>query len=190
MITTTLLSITGGILIGLIALIAFLPSKVEYVEFLTVEAPVDKVYNAIRFQEQLMAWSAWPKETNSLCEVANSDGQVGAQTVFLTKKKKKIGYQEIYQLKENEQVSFKLFSFVAPHEKEVKLHFYLKRLSEDKTQIMMHFQEEMRKPQFLIAYIGGIIPWVREMHLKDLAGLKSFVEAPSSTHQRIGTFAY
>jgi hypothetical protein len=81
MLTTTLLSLAIGMVLAILLLILFLPDKVQYTEILTVKAPVSKVYDAIRFQEQLMAWSAWPIETNSQCLVKNTDGMVGAQTV-------------------------------------------------------------------------------------------------------------
>ncbi|MEM1003069.1 MAG: SRPBCC domain-containing protein, partial [Bacteroidota bacterium] len=134
------------------------------------------VYDAIRYQEQLMAWSAWPAETNSLCEVRNNDGQIGAQTIFQNQKGKQFGYQEVTHLVPNEKVSFYLKSFVAPFEEDVRLDFILKELPDSKTRVSLWFDEKLKKPAFLIAYFGNIINWVHSMHLKDLAGLKNYVE--------------
>ncbi|MEM0996276.1 MAG: SRPBCC domain-containing protein [Bacteroidota bacterium] len=174
------IAITIGILVSLgtifLVLVRFLPAEVEYIELVEVAAPVNRVYDAIRFQEQLMEWSAWPRETDSLCEVAHVDGKVGAQTVFMNRKGKRFGYQEITGLQANERVSFFLKSHVAPFEKDVRLEFRLKPIPDDRTEVMLWFREKLRKPHFLIAYFGGILGWVREMHRKDLAGLKEFVE--------------
>ncbi|MEO0555059.1 MAG: SRPBCC domain-containing protein [Bacteroidota bacterium] len=165
-----------GLVLTLLLLIYFLPDKIQYIETITVEAPIKRVYDAIRYQEQLMEWSAWPTETNSLCEVANTDGVVGAQTIFQNKKGKKFGYQEVTELVENERVNFYLKSHVAPFEDDVRLDFILKQITESKTEVNLWFKEKLKKPAFLIAYFGNIINWVHSMHLKDLGGLKRYVE--------------
>lgn len=174
MISTILISVTIGIFVAILILLVALPTKVQYIETINVQAPVSKVYDAVRFQEQLMAWSAWPTETKSQCEVKNTDGQVGAQTIYLSKGKQ-FGYQEITALVDNEKVSFMLKS-KAPFEQETKLHFLLKSLDSNKTEITLWFDNTLKKPSLLLPYIFGIIKWTHNMHLKDLAGLKKFVE--------------
>ncbi|MEM1327297.1 MAG: SRPBCC domain-containing protein [Bacteroidota bacterium] len=172
-----ILGIVAGCLVALALLIWKLPNKVQYIETITVKTPIETVYDAIRYQEQLMEWSAWPKETNSLCQVANEDGEVGAQTIYQNQKGKQFGYQEITELVNNEKVSFYLKSFVAPFEEDVRMDFILKKLSESETEVNLWFNEKLKKPAFLIAYFGNIINWVHQMHLKDLAGLKKYVES-------------
>lgn len=174
MISTILLSVAISIVIAIILLLVALPTKVQYIETISVQAGVSKVYDAIRYQEQLMDWSAWPSETKSQCEVKNTDGKVGAQTVYLNKGKQ-FGYQEITDLVENEKVSFMLKS-KAPFEQETKLHFLLKSLESNKTEVTLWFDNTLKKPSLLLPYIFGIIKWTHNMHLKDLAGLKKYVE--------------
>ncbi|MEM8763983.1 MAG: SRPBCC domain-containing protein [Bacteroidota bacterium] len=168
-----------GLTLALIILIRVLPVKIQYLETIKVNTPVNLVYDAIRYQERLMEWSAWPKETKSLCAVKNTDGQVGAQTIYMNKKGKEFGYQEITELIPNEKVSFYLKSYVAPFEKEVRLYFLLKSMDEETTEVTLWFDETLKKPHFLIAYFGGIPKWVHQMHLKDLAGLKQYAENSS-----------
>ncbi|OYQ46481.1 hypothetical protein CHU92_01440 [Flavobacterium cyanobacteriorum] len=175
MVTTILLSVGIGFILALTLLIIFLPDEVQYIETIVVKAPVTRVYDAIRYQEQLMAWSAWPSETKSQCYVKNTDGTIGARTVY-TKNRKEFGYQEITHLTENEKVTFYLKSYVAPFEKDVRLSFIIKELPGNQTEINLWFTELLRKPHFLIAYFGGILKWVHNMHLKDLANLKKYVE--------------
>lgn len=172
-----IIGILSGLVVALILLIIMLPDRVQYVETITINSSIENVYDAIRYQEQLMEWSAWPKETESNCAVENTDGQVGAQTIYLNKKGKKFGYQEVTNLIENEQVDFFLKSFVSPFEDEMRLSFILKKQSATETMVFLWFDEKLKKPQFLIAYFGGIIKWVKSMHKKDLAYLKSFVES-------------
>ncbi|MEM9548929.1 MAG: SRPBCC domain-containing protein [Bacteroidota bacterium] len=174
--TAMLIGLFTGIFTALILLIWKLPSKVQYIESIEIDAPIQNVYDAIRYQEQLMQWSAWPKETKSLCRVENTDGEVGAQTIYLNSKGKKFGYQEITELLKNEKISFYLKSHVAPFEEEVKLDFLMHERTKTKTQVYLFFNEKLKKPAFLIAYFGNIINWVHKMHLKDLNGLKIYVE--------------
>lgn len=174
MISTILLSFAIGIVIAIIILLVALPTKVQYIETISVQAAVSKVYDAIRFQEQLMAWSAWPTETKSQCEVKNTDGQVGAQTIYLSKGKQ-FGYQEITHLTENEKVSFILKS-KAPFEQETKLHFLIKPKENNNSEVVLWFDNTLKRPSLLLPHLFGIIKWTYNMHLKDLAGLKKYVE--------------
>lgn len=172
---TLLTAIALGIVVALFVLLRALPAKVQYIETITVQAPVANVYDAIRFQERLMAWSAWPTETNSQCTVRNTDGEIGAQTVYMSRGKP-FGFQEVTHLTKNEKVSFSLKS-KAPFEQKTTLHFILKEVAGNRTEVNLWFDNTLKKPSLLFPYLFGIINWTHRMHLKDLAGLKKFVEA-------------
>ncbi|MEM0931408.1 MAG: hypothetical protein AAGJ12_03005 [Bacteroidota bacterium] len=174
MMTTVLIGAGMGFLIALFVLAIKLPTKIQYVEEIEVNASIKETYDAIRFQERLMKWSAWPSETNSQCAVKNVDGEIKAQTVFL-QKGKQFGYQEITDLIENEKVSFYLTS-KAPFEQDTHLHFFLKELDETNTHVMLYFDNLLKRPSHIFPHVFGIVKWTHGMHLKDLAGLKAFVE--------------
>ena len=167
------------IVLGLVALIALLsalaPTRVEYTEEITVGAPVEQVYDDIRLQEHLMRWSAWPKETKSTCTVEGADGETGTKTVFFTKGKR-VGHQEVVRLKENEEVVLKLVGPGPPHKP--KLTFELRSLGDRRTRVLAHFINELPRPFNAIWKFAGLTKWTREMHRKDLAGLKAFSEPP------------
>ncbi|MEM6515966.1 MAG: SRPBCC domain-containing protein [Bacteroidota bacterium] len=174
MITSILTTIGIGLLVALFILVFKLPTKIQYVEEIQVSAPIKRVYDAIRFQEQLMDWSAWPSETNSQCAVKNVDGQIGAQTVYL-QKGKQFGYQEVTELIENEKVSFYLTS-KAPFEQDTRLHFYIRPINENQTNVSLYFDNTLKRPSHIFPHIFGIVNWTHKMHLKDLTGLKKYVE--------------
>jgi len=167
------------IALGLVALIALFsalaPTKVEYTEEITVDAPVDQVYDDIRLQEHLMRWSAWPKETNSTCTVEGTDGEEGTKTVFFSKGKR-IGHQEVVGLKENEEIALTLVGPGPPHKP--KLTFELRPDSDNRTRVLAHFVNEFPRPFNAIWKFAGLSKWTRDMHKKDLAGLKAFSEPP------------
>lgn len=166
-------------LLGLVALVAILsalaPTRVAYSEEITADAPVADVYDDIRLQERLMRWSAWPKETNSTCTVEGADGEIGAKIVFFTKGKR-VGHQEIVSLKENEGVTLTLIGPGPPHRP--KLTFELRPESDGRTRVLAHFVNELPRPFNAIWKFGGLSKWTREMHRRDLAGLKAFSEPP------------
>ncbi len=180
MITTILLAIALGFLSAFVILLLKLPTKVQYIEEVEINAPIKAVFDAIRYQEQLMKWSAWPSETKSQCAVKNVDGQVGAQTVYL-QKGKEFGYQEVTQLVEHEKVSFYLTS-KAPFEQDTNLHFYLSRAENGQTKVALYFDNRLKRPSHIFPHLFGIIDWTHKMHLKDLAGLKKFAEQTSTSN--------
>jgi uncharacterized protein YndB with AHSA1/START domain len=173
------MEITLYILLGVVTLITLLsalaPIRVEYTEEIKVDAPVEQVYDDIRLQEHLMRWSAWPKETKSTCTVEGADGEKGVKTVFFTKGKR-VGHQEVVNLKENEEVALTLVGPGPPHKP--KLTFELRPEGEGRTRVLAHFANKLPRPFNAIWKFAGLTKWTREMHRKDLAGLKAFSEPP------------
>ncbi|MEM7672403.1 MAG: hypothetical protein AAF212_03590 [Verrucomicrobiota bacterium] len=169
--------ITGlltGIIIGLIVLILFFPRIVEYVETISIKGDPAQIYDAIRYQHSLMQWSAWPSETGSTCHVEAKDGELGARTVFVDKKGKRFGYQEVVATRPERSVSFHLESKGPPHVPWLK--FYITPQGVDECEVIMHFRNNITPPFQVILSLFGIVKWTREMHLKDLDGLKRFIE--------------
>ncbi len=66
----------------LLMLVIFLPNAVRDSEKIVVNVPAEQVYDNIRWQARLMQWSPWPEATGSTCSVENTDGRVGARTIF------------------------------------------------------------------------------------------------------------
>lgn len=169
-----LISLSVAALVGLsIAMIAT-PRIVEYVETVDVLASRSDVYNAIRHQSDLMAWSAWPSETGSTCEVSGQDGEIGAQTIFFDKKGRRFGHQAVTNLIPNTSVSFMLESKGPPHVP--VMHFYLTDLDAQTTRVTLHFVNNITPPFHLALRLFGVVKWTRDMHKKDLDGLKRFLE--------------
>ncbi|MEO0364708.1 MAG: SRPBCC family protein [Pseudomonadota bacterium] len=169
-----------GFAIGLLVALVATPRVVEYVESETIEAPVASVYDAIRYQFSLMQWSAWPSTTGSACKVERNDGEVGAQTVFFDKKGQRFGYQEITQLDPMRLVAFKLESKGPPHVP--TLAFHLVPIDDCRTQVILDFSNDISPPFHVLLRLFGVVKWTREMHVKDLDGLKRFCEPPHRTY--------
>ena len=169
------------VLIGLLLLVGlgfgvviFLPNTVRYSEKIIVNAPIDQVYDNIRFQERLMLWSAWPEATGSTCSLENADGRVGARTVFFNKGQR-FGHQEIIRLDPNSKVSMTLVNS-GPLKHTPYLDFDLHAHSKDQTEVTMKFVNTYQKPFQVPAKLLGIVKWTRDLQIKDLEGLKNYSE--------------
>ncbi|MEO0635142.1 MAG: SRPBCC family protein [Pseudomonadota bacterium] len=176
------------ILVALVAcLSALAPTRVEYTESVEIAAPVEQVYDDIRMQERLMRWSAWPAETKSTCAVEGTDGVVGAKTAFFTKGKR-VGHQEVVELKDNQLIRLTLVGPGPPHKPE--LTFELHEIAENATRVDAHFVNLLPRPFNAIWKFAGLTNWTRKLHQKDLAGLKRFAEPPhlDSIGRAVGQF--
>ena len=157
-----------------IATILWVPPAVSYAETIIVNAPIKQVYNNIRMQEDLMAWSVWPEETGSTCAVEGTDGEIGARTVYFTNGERS-GFQEIIDLQQNQSIALKLADF-GPIPQTPVLTFHLQELDANQTEVTLHFGNRFKRPFQVLAKLLGMPKWVRSMHRKDLAGLKAYAE--------------
>jgi uncharacterized protein YndB with AHSA1/START domain len=156
------------------------PKRVRYTETIEIDAPADDIYDHIRFQERLMRWSAWPSETGSTCACEGVDGEIGARTVFLTRKGDRFGHQEVVGLDPGRRVELALESKGPPQR--TKLAFELQPLGDSRTRVLLHFDNDIARPFNLLLRIAGVVRWTRGMHVKDLQGLKAYAEPPHKTY--------
>ena len=173
-----------GSLVALIAagvVAAFIvPRRVEYAETVEIAAPVGAIYDHIRYQERLMRWSAWPSETGSGCTREGVDGTIGARTVFFTKAGKRFGDQEVIALEPNRRIELRLTGKGPPQEP--VLAFELEPLAPEMTRVRLVFNNRIARPFNVVLRLAGIVRWTREMHRKDLHGLKNYAETPHRTY--------
>jgi uncharacterized protein YndB with AHSA1/START domain len=158
----------------MLALVIFLPNVVRYSENIVIDVPIGQVYDNIRLQERLMQWSAWPEATGSTCSLENTDGEVGARTVFFNQGKR-FGHQEIIDLKPNQKVSMTLVNS-GPLKHTPYLDFDLHPISENKTEVRLNFVNTYQRPFQVPAKLFGIVKWTRALQIKDLEGLKKYSE--------------
>lgn len=170
----------GLVATGAAITVAAVPKRVRYTESIEIDAPAAAIYDHIRLQARLMRWSAWPSETGSSCICEGVDGDVGARTVFLTKKGDRFGYQEVTALDPDRRVELVLHSKGPPQQP--KLVFELQPLPDGRTRVLLHFHNEIARPFNLLSRAAGIVRWTRRMHLKDLTGLKAYAEPPHRTY--------
>jgi len=173
--------IGAGVFVAVIAMaVVAVPRRVRYTETIDIAANASDLYDHIRLQERLMRWSAWPSETGSSCTCEGTDGQVGARTVFFTKKGDRFGYQEVTALEPGRRVELALNSKGPPQRP--KLVFELQPLTDRQTRVLLHFGNEIARPFNMVLRVAGVVRWTRAMHRKDLQGLKAYAEPPHRTY--------
>lgn len=165
--------------VALALMIWLIPTQVRYSEAIIIDASSKQLYDNVRFQARLMDWSAWPSETGSTCSCENTDGVIGARTVFFSKGER-FGYQEITNLIDGQVVELALFS-KGPPQKPL-LTFSFASLGPDRTEVRMSFENTLHRPFNVILRLAGIVRWTRKMHGKDLQGLKRYSEPPFLTY--------
>jgi len=171
----------GILVVGAVAgiFVFLVPNEVRYEETILIEAPLNRVYDNVRCQEDLMRWSAWPSVTNSTCEVVGNDGTIGVKIVFF-KKGKRFGHQELTALQTNSLVAFKLVGAGPPQDP--RLTFRFESIAPTTTKVVLEFRNELPRPFNVLLRAFGIVAWTRRMHLKDLDGLKRYSEPPFETY--------
>ncbi|MEM8561492.1 MAG: SRPBCC family protein [Pseudomonadota bacterium] len=169
---TALIIMAAVVFVGL--LIALTPNVIEYVETVKIRGSQQDVYDAIRFQSDLMQWSAWPAETDSACRQVGTDGEVGATTEFIDKKGKLFGHQTVSEIAPCRFIRLTMTSKGPPHVP--LLDFHILPEGERDTKVLLHFRNTISRPFHVILRLAGVVKWTREMHLKDLDGLKRFIE--------------
>jgi hypothetical protein len=160
---------------GVLLAVWLTPTTVRYTETLVIDASAQDLYDNTRWQARLMDWSAWPSETGSTCACENPDGEIGARTVFFAKGQR-FGYQEVTHLVNGHSVELVLFSKGPPQKPVLRFEFI--PLSASRTEVHLHFENNLARPFNVILRLAGIVRWTRRMHLKDLQGLKRYSEPP------------
>lgn len=171
---TSLIVLALGILLAMLLASIIVPRVVEYVEETEIAAPAAQVHEAIRQQSVLMRWSAWPSETGSDCSVTGTDGEVGARTVFLDRQGRQFGFQEITAVTPGIAVSFLLQSKGPPHKP--TMVFYTIPQGAQRTRVLLAFRNDITPPFHVLLRVFGIVRWTRDMHRKDLDGLRRYCE--------------
>lgn len=154
----------------------------QWTETMTIDAPVDLVRAAVRDQHHVMAWSAWPEATGFTCSVEGDATSVGSQIVFRDQAGTVQGRQRIVDVTDDRRTRTVVNQLEnrGPFGRTIRprVDFRTTAVGADRTEVALHFDVESPFPPPLWQLVGvGVRRWVRGLHRKDLAQLKTYVES-------------
>lgn len=136
-------------LIAFVCLIAvFTRKKYTIKREITINAPVEKVYEYVRFHKNQKEFNQWLSyDPNAKIEIrGDADGQPGSILYFESKHKKSgTGEWENTNFIENKQIDFKI-KFIAPYPFTADGSLFFKSINESRSSILWEYHSGMNWP--------------------------------------------
>lgn len=164
-------------IITLSLLFAALAPKEMYIEReITIDKPVQKVFDYIKFVKNHETFSPWVMmELDMKKDYRGTDGQVGFVFAWDSSKRKNVGTgeQEIKKIVEGSSIAHE-FRFIKPMQSIANAEFITEPLTGDRTKVQWGFHSKMKYPTNIMR------PMVKNMLGKNLEtgllNLKSILE--------------
>ncbi|MCV7169232.1 SRPBCC family protein [Mycobacterium manitobense] len=149
----------------------------EWTETIVVTRPLEQVRDAIADENQLMAWSAWPKATGFSCAVEGDGTSIGSAITFRDRAGVVQGRQRLTRI-ETDRVEYRLRNR-GPGGREMtpELDFRLTPVDDTHTRVHLDFRATAPLPPGLRQLAELVLGRrVRRLHIQDLEQLKAHVE--------------
>jgi len=142
---------------------------------ITINAPVEKVYEMVQFLDNFPKWSAFlEQDPDQKYEVKGSDGTVGAQYHWEGNGGKDLGYQEIVKLEINKLVGMRC-DIQKPFEAQPTFNYHFTE-TENGTTVTQDFNLESSFVSSFFMWLFGAKKEIEATNYRCLELLKSAVE--------------
>jgi Polyketide cyclase / dehydrase and lipid transport len=150
---------------------------VEWTESIVVDRPLPQVRAAIADENELMAWSAWPRATGYSCVVEGDGRSLGSAIVFRDSSGSEQGRQRL-SLVAADRVEYRLRNR-GPRGRDItpEVDFRFDDLGGTRTRVHLDFRAAVPLPpgaRHITELVLG--RRVRRLHVEDLRQLKAHVE--------------
>lgn len=150
----------------------------KWTETIEIDAPPERVFEALLDQDHVMGWSAWPEATGFVCGVEGDGRSPGSEIVFRNKNGAVQGRQRIVEV-DDLRVTNRLDNkgpfgtTITP-----RVDFIATPVGDDRTQVALDFEAEIPLP-FGVRHLVQVVMsrWARTLHVKDLEQLRDYVES-------------
>lgn len=149
----------------------------KWTESITIEAPQDVVYRAVRDQHILMQWSAWPEATGYSCRVEGDGLNPGSQIVFTDPEGVEQGRQTLVSA--DPGVIHNTMRNRGPRGRWVtpNVDFRIDPVTPTRTRVSLDFDVEPPVSRVMRSLANTWLQRsIRPLHVKDLQQLKHLVE--------------
>ncbi len=162
------------IIIAVLAIIA--PKSYDVNRSVTIEQPVSRVFDFLKYLKNQEKWSPWEKkDPNMKKDFEGTDGQVGAINKWEGNKEVGTGEQEITRIVENEVIESNL-RFFKPWKSESDAYMKVNEAEEGKTTVTWGFRGKNKFPVSIMMLFMNMDKAVGKDFDEGLANLKELLE--------------
>ena len=173
---TTFLYILLAIVIIIAVLAIIAPKSYDVNRSITIDQPVSKVFNFLRYLKNQDKWSPWEKkDPNMKKDFVGTDGQVGAINKWEGNKEVGTGEQEITRIAENEVIESRL-RFFKPWKSESDAYLKVNEAEQGKTTVTWGFRGNNKFPVSIMMLFMNMDKAIGKDFDEGLANLKKLLE--------------
>ena len=174
---TTVLYILVAIVIIIVVLAIIAPKDYDVNRSITIDQPVSKVFEYLKYLKKQDEWSPWnKKDPNMKKEFEGVDGQVGAISRWEGNKDVGTGEQEITRIVENEVVESRL-RFFKPWKSESDAYLKVQETGSDQTTVTWGFSGHNKFPISIMMLFMNMDKAVGNDFNEGLATMKKNLES-------------
>ncbi len=174
---TTVLYIIAGLVLLIVVLAVIAPKSYDVSRSITINQPVSKVFNYLKYLKNQDEWSPWQKrDPNMKKEFVGTDGEVGALSKWEGNKDVGMGEQELKRIVDNEVIEFEL-RFLKPWKSESIAYLKVNEANVGQTQVNWGFRGRNKFPVSIMMLFMNMDKAVGKDFEEGLESLKSLMES-------------
>lgn len=174
---TTVLYIILGLVILIVFLATIAPKSYDVNRSITIDQPVAKVFNYLKYLKNQDEWSPWQKrDPNMKKEFVGADGEVGAISKWDGNKEVGMGEQELKRIVENEVIESEL-RFLKPWKSQSDAYLKVNETDTGQTRVIWGFSGHNKFPMSIMMLFMNMDKAVGKDFEEGLESLKELMES-------------
>ncbi|MGB5693583.1 MAG: SRPBCC family protein [Flavobacteriaceae bacterium] len=174
---TTVLYIVLGLVLLIVILAVIAPKGYDVNRSITIDQPVSKVFDYLKYLKNQDEWSPWQKrDPNMKKEFVGTDGEVGAISKWDGNKEVGMGEQELKRIVENEVIESEL-RFLKPWKSESDAYLKVNESDTGQTQVIWGFSGRNKFPMSIMMLFMNMDKMVGKDFEEGLGSLKELMES-------------
>ncbi|MEN8788402.1 MAG: SRPBCC family protein [Flavobacteriaceae bacterium] len=174
---TTIIYIIAGLVLLIVILAVIAPKSYDVSRSITINQPVSKVFDYLKYLKNQDEWSPWQKrDPNMKKEFVGTDGQVGATSKWSGNKEVGMGEQELKRIVDNDVIESEL-RFLKPWKSVSDAYLKVDETGEGQTQVKWGFRGNNKFPVSIMMLFMNMDKAVGKDFEEGLASLKTLMES-------------
>ncbi len=174
---TTVLYIVLGLVLLIVILAIIAPKSYDVNRSTTINQPVSKVFDYLKYLKNQDEWSPWGKrDPNMKKEFVGTDGEVGAISKWDGNKEVGMGEQELKRIVDNEVIESEL-RFLKPWKSVSDAYLKVKKTDNGQTEVIWGFSGSNKFPMSIMMLFMNMDKAVGKDFEEGLGSLKELMES-------------